>query len=203
MVSRFSDTISAHENRYIQIKKNQPRVFNARLTKFIKKHKKVYNVRRMERQQQVVLCRCFLIYFIISDCIVGFCWHNYFNTLYSTTTKKHLNNSRLAFPFLLHNQRLLYFLYRDLHWINRSFYIRYFIFYDRFIMFLRKHFYTLHVKQFQEYIIAIILYNYRFLIKKVYINKIHFAIVKLFANSFRHLYYKFSIAQGKFLYKCK
>lgn len=57
----------------IQIKKNQPRVFNARLAKFIKKHKKVYNVRRMERQRQVVLCRCFLIYFIISDCIVGFC----------------------------------------------------------------------------------------------------------------------------------
>lgn len=56
----------------IQIKKYQPRVFNARLAKFIRKHKKMYNVRRMEQQRQVVLCRCFLICFIVSDCIVGF-----------------------------------------------------------------------------------------------------------------------------------
>lgn len=56
----------------IKIKRYQPRVFNARLAKFIKKHKNVYNVRRMERQWQVVLCRCFLICFIVSDCIVGF-----------------------------------------------------------------------------------------------------------------------------------
>ena len=38
----------------IQIKKNQPRVFNVRLAKFIRKHKNVY-VRQMERQRQVVL----------------------------------------------------------------------------------------------------------------------------------------------------
>lgn len=49
----------------IQIKKYQPRVFNVRLAKFIRKHKKVYNVRRMERQRRVVLCRCFSICFII------------------------------------------------------------------------------------------------------------------------------------------
>ena len=34
---------------------------------------------------------------------------------YIAQQQKHLNNSSLAFPFLLHNQRLLYFLYRDLH----------------------------------------------------------------------------------------
>lgn len=56
----------------IQIKKYQPRVFNVRLAKIIDNNKEMDNVRQMERQRQVVSCRCFLIYFIITDCIVGF-----------------------------------------------------------------------------------------------------------------------------------
>lgn len=104
----------------IQIKKYQPRVFNARLAKFIRKHKKMYNVRRMEQQRQVVLCRCFLICFIVSDCIVGF-FDIIISNRYIAQQQKHLNNSSLPLSLLSHNQRVLYFLYRDLHWFDRSF----------------------------------------------------------------------------------
>ena len=47
-------------------------------------------------------------------------------------------------------------------------------------------------------------YDYLFFIKTMHYMYMYFCNCKIiFANSLRLLYYKFLIAQGKFLYKCK